>query len=496
MAQWAPIPGFVGDSYMARSLRADAQRAVNQYLSMLESSHSKNTAMMQGSPGTRLFGTLPTLPVRCLWGGDGRLFAVGGSTIYELNSDGTIKTTYGAIPGDSGNTTPVRLFANGTVLYGVSGNIAFYVNGAPVDGSYITIPQFGLNGDGSGPVTADFGAYCDGYFIAQEPGTNFVFISPPLDNAGLWDSLQFFAKSGAPDRLLATIHDHEEVYLMGYETIEVWQDTGQGLNGFAFQKDPGATMQIGIGAPWSAVSMDLGIAWLNQDVRGRGVAYFAQGYQPQRISTHAIEKVWATYSSITDAEGYTYKEEGHEFWVLTFIAGNATWVYDFTASQQVGRPIWHERITGGTLDGRGNLQGRQRQHCHCFVFGQHLVGDYLNGNIYTQSLDITNDNGTRIVRQRTCPNLGNMGLRMFGNGMRADMEMSDDSAITLAISRDGAKTYGLERTGLISNTDDGYLMAQWNRLGAWRNGNFRLTTNDDALYALVNAYLLATQGTA
>ncbi len=79
---------------------------------------------------------------------------------------------------------------------------------------YITIPQYGFNGNGSGDVTANFGAYCDGYFIAQNPDTNQVNISPPLDAAGLWDSLQFFSKSGAPDRLLATIHDHEELYLM------------------------------------------------------------------------------------------------------------------------------------------------------------------------------------------------------------------------------------------------------------------------------------------
>ncbi len=71
MAEWHPIPGFVGDSYMARSLRADAQRVVNLYLSMLESSQAKNTAVMQGTPGTRLFSTLPNAPVRCLWGGDG-----------------------------------------------------------------------------------------------------------------------------------------------------------------------------------------------------------------------------------------------------------------------------------------------------------------------------------------------------------------------------------------------------------------------------------------
>jgi hypothetical protein len=485
VANWIPIPGFVGDSYQARSLKADAQRAVNLYLSSLESSQAKNVAVLQGTPGTRVFGVLPTAPVRCLWAGDGRLFAVGGSTVYEINPDGTIKTNFGAIP-DGGATTPVKLFANGFVLFGVSGNCAFYVNGAPANN--ITIPQYGLNGNGIGPVTASYGAYCDGYFIAENPDSNQVNISPPLDNTGMWDALQYFSKTGAPDRLEATIHDHEEVYLMGYETIEVWQDTGQGLNGFAFQKDPGATMQIGIGARWSAASLDDGVVWLNQDVRGRGVAYFAQGYQPQRISTRAIEKAWGTYPTITDAEAFTYKEEGHEFWHLSFPSGNATWVYDRTESLLRGRPIWHERVSGG-------VTGRQRQHCHAFAFEQHLVGDYQSGKIYVQSLDITNDAGTPITRQRTCPHLGNMGMRMFGHALRTEMDDSLATAITLEISRDGGKTYGNPRTGRMANTDDGYLTAVWDRLGAWRNGNFRWTCSDDTQMTLINAYLLATQGT-
>ncbi len=150
--------------------------------------------------------------------------------------------------------------------------------------------------------------------------------------------------------------------------------------------------------------------------------------------------------------------------MIDFPSGNASWGYDYTASQQMGRSMWHERISGGTLDGKGNLQGRQRQHCHAFVFEQHLVGDYQNGNIYAQSLDYTNDNGTRITRQRTCPNLSSMGLRMFGHALRVDLDDTIDTTATLAISRDGAKTYSTERTGQIGNTDDGYLMAKWERL--------------------------------
>jgi hypothetical protein len=128
--------------------------------------------------------------------------------------------------------------------------------------------------------------------------------------------------------------------------------------------------------------MDNGLFWLGTDARGQGIVYRANGYTGVRISTHAVEYAIAQYGNISDAIAYTYQQEGHAFYVLTFPSGNATWVYD------VATQAWHERA--GWSDS-GFM--RHRSNCQCNFNGNIIVGDFENGNIYTFDLDVYADNG-------------------------------------------------------------------------------------------------------
>ncbi|MCP4934695.1 MAG: hypothetical protein GY927_10945, partial [bacterium] len=58
---------------------------------------------------------------------------------------------------------------------------------------------------------------------------------------------------------------------------------------------------------------------------------------PVRISQHGVEVAWQKYTTIEDAEGFTYTLDGHIYCVWTFPTANKTWEYDVTAQQ------WHER---------------------------------------------------------------------------------------------------------------------------------------------------------
>ena len=101
-----------------------------------------------------------------------------------------------------------------------------------------------------------------------------------------------------------------------------------------------------------------------------------------RVSTHAVEYAIAQYGNISDAFAYTYQQEGHGFYVLTFPSANATWVYD-AATQ-----AWHERA--GLVNGQFT---RHRSNCQCNFGGETIVGDFENGNIYKYSLEVYADNG-------------------------------------------------------------------------------------------------------
>ena len=74
----------------------------------------------------------------------------------------------------------------------------------------------------------------------------------------------------------------------------VWADIGD--PDFPFAPIPGAFIEQGIGSRFGWTVVDNELYWHGQNEDGGRVAYRAQGYQPQRISTHAVEQAWAALS--------------------------------------------------------------------------------------------------------------------------------------------------------------------------------------------------------
>jgi hypothetical protein len=168
--------------------------------------------------------------------------------------------------------------------------------------------------------------------------------------------------------------------VFGTDTTEVWYDSG--ATDFPLTPIQGAFNETGCIAPYSVAKLDNSLFWLGNDPRGFGVIYRSNGYASQRVSTHAIEYAIQGYTDISDAVAYTYQQEGHAFYVISFPTGNATWVYD------VATGAWHERayLTNGEFT-------RHRSNCQCNFQSTTLVGDYQNGNIYKFDLDVYADNG-------------------------------------------------------------------------------------------------------
>lgn len=245
------------------------------------------------------------------------------------------------------------------------------------------------------PVFASQGAFLDGVFIAAKPNSKQMNNSE-IDDGENWPLLYKASKQSYPDNIRSLLADHEELYVFGTtKETEVWS-ANPASNAFAFARNPGGVMPHACVAAFSPVNLADGVAWLGGGDKGWTVAYRATGFVPVRVSTHAIEAEWATYPDTSDAVSFSYTEQGHEFWVINFPSGNATWVYDATAAAWHRRGYWN----GTSLD-------RQLQMFHGYVFGRHYVGDYSNGNLYIQSLDADDDNGQPILRQRAAPHLNN-----------------------------------------------------------------------------------------
>lgn len=533
--------GFIGPSYTLKSVSADAQKSMNLYCENDESGAGKSARQLLGTPGLATFCTLATTPVRGVWAGGaplstgGRLFAVGGSKLYEVDSGGTA-TLLGDV-GDDATHTPVQMFPNGNQLaiisagnfyladgitvtqpsfpngvgvVSTSGTAVTWVSGDVFDasmiGSAIIINAVSYNvtavadshhltiGSTAGTqsnkaygafilVTATTGCFLDGYFIIQKPDSKQFNLSA-LNDGTTWDPLDFGIKQGYPDNIGSILADHEDLWLFGETTTEVWRDNGGNETApFPFERDPGAFIHQGIAAPWSAVSLNNGVAWIGTDTRGGPIAWRSQGYTPSRVSTHAVEVAWGAYSTVADAMAFVYVDRGHTFWVISFPTGNATWVYDATTN------LWHER---GFWSGSAVV--RHLGRCHCDVFGKHLVGSYATGIIYDMSLAYLDDAGTSIHRIRAAPHASNEDNWIFFSRFRLDAENTGALAPSLDWSVDGAVTFGTART-TTSNAVSAFARYDWRRLGRSRDRVFRITITAAVRVVLIEAYLDFQAGT-
>jgi len=359
---------ILGSSYVARSINAADNRMVNLFPEVIPEG-GKEPGFLNRAPGLELLQTVGSGPIRALWahqtnGAD--FYVVSGTEVYKMTSTTATPVKLGNII-DGG---PVSIADNGTQIFFACNGPSYIYNEATNEFKQITDPDF------PGAVTV---GYLDGYFVFNEPNSQRVWVTSLLDGSSI-DPLDFASAEGSPDGLVCVNVDHREAWLFGTDSVEVWYDAG--LADFPLTRIQGAFNEIGCVAAFSVAKLDNSLFWLGTDARGQGIVYKANGYTGQRVSTHAIEYAIAQYGNISDAVAYTYQQEGHGFYVLTFPSANATWVYD-AATQ-----AWHERA--GLVNGQFT---RHRSNCQCNFGGETIVGDFENGNIYKYSLDVYSDNG-------------------------------------------------------------------------------------------------------
>jgi hypothetical protein len=477
--------GFVGPSYSSQSLNADCQRCVNWYPEMIESRMGKNVAALYPTPGLDLFSALVGPSVRALavvWPtGDAveRVFAVSGAVFYELFSDGSNQVR-GAVSVDS---IPASIAASQSQLVIISGGTAYSYDLATDTFAAIA----GMLGT---PIQAGF---TDGYFIVLLKNSKQFQISGLLD-ATSWNGLDTAIVSVFADNVVSMLVDHREIWLLGRKASQVYYNSGN--PDFPFDVISGAFIEQGSTAAWATVRLDNSLFWLGGDERGNAVAWRAQGYTPARVSNHAVEFAWQGYSTVADAVGYPYQDQGHAFWVIRFPTANATWVYDTSTG------LWHER---GFWDTPSSSYWAHLSQNHVYAFGKHLVGNWNSGNVYEMSIDLYDDDGAAIRRLRRCPHLSNEQRWMFHHQLQVDLEVGlglvtpaipgyDPQAI-LRWSNDGAKTWSNDHFASAGKLGEYKKRVIWRRLGRSRDRVYELTVSDPIPWRVADSYLEISPGT-
>jgi hypothetical protein len=122
------LKGFVNETYPARSVAIETDRAVNWFLEQ-DPQDEKNYIALIGTPGTAVYKTAGNGPVRP--GGlhvfNNQLFVVSGNQLFDISAAGVVSSALGTLQTSSG---PVSMADNGLSLAGVGGNQLMITDGA------------------------------------------------------------------------------------------------------------------------------------------------------------------------------------------------------------------------------------------------------------------------------------------------------------------------------------------------------------------------------
>ncbi len=351
---------ILGGAYTASSINVADNRCINLFSEpVLEGSESP--AYLQRCPGLRLLANIGNGPIRGMWAfqsNTNKSFVLSGNSLYRIDKSWNA-TLVGTVTG----VGPVSIADNGRQLFIASDVDSYIYDDVNQVLSRITDVDF------SGAVTVGF---LDGFFVFNQPNSQRLWVTALNDGTSI-DALDFSSAEGAPDNIVGIVVDHREVWVFGENSVEVWYNAGNA--DFPLSRIQGAFNEIGCAAKYSISRLDNGLFWLAKDARGKGMVYRANGYTGQRISTHSIETEIQKYSDISDAIGYTYQQNGHSFYVLTFPTANKTWCFD------VATGLWHERASWSD----GNFT-RHRGACQMSFNNEIVIGDYQNGKIYAFDL--------------------------------------------------------------------------------------------------------------
>lgn len=466
------IPAFANGAYASQSPNADCEVCINLYPEAMESPGAKAAAVLYPCPGFIQRFTLSPGPIRGMYSNAGRTFAVSGFNLYELFSDYTsiLRDTVAV------NDNPAVFTSNGSAggQLGITSGDHFYC----YDLNANTLTEV-LS---SGATTCDF---LDGYGLVLDAATSTLRVSD-LEDMSNFDPTQVAQRSQGADPWISMKVIQSNIWLMGEQTAEAWSNVG--TFPFPFAPVPQGFIQQGTRSAFSLASLNNTLVWLQHNAQGAGMVMRLNGYDPQRISTHAIEFAIQGYAQVEDAIGFTYQQQGHDFYVLNFPHAAATWVYDLNTN------LWHARGYWNPLTASFECY-RIQSHCHT-TQNVHFVGDRITGAVYEMSIETALEvDGTGIRRVRQFRGLNENELRIFYSNAQLVLQsgvglvtgQGTNPQVMLTWSNDGGHAFSSEIWASAGRLGDYGARVMWRGSnGSARNRVYQVAMTDPVPWRLIN----------
>jgi hypothetical protein len=475
-------PGFTGPSYRSRSLDVSPERTINMYGEVADAGGTPPQLVLYGMPGLRRRRTFVQGPVRGLYtASNGRVFAVSGSRLSEVFSAGP--------PVERGTLVSTT----GLVSMTDNGLLLALVDGAHGYGLDFTTQAFSATTDTDFHGGATI-AFLDGRFVWNVPGTGQYqwseLYSPSID------SLAFATAEARPDPLVGLLVSQRELWLFGTQTTEVLYSTGDPFT--PFQRLPGAFQEVGSVGPWVAQALGNTVIWVTQNTQGQGVVVAAQQYQPRRISTPPIEWALSQSRRLAEAVGMAYSQAGHSWYGLYVPDLETSYWYDVSTQQWSERgTLWANSLR--VVSGDDPVWYPWRPYVHTFGHGQHLVGSWEAGTLWTLDPTCYTDDDRPLVRQRITPTLRQdqdwvqlTRLRVHletGVGLDGGVVPGSDPQVMLRLSRDGGRIWDNARWASAHRLGQSGRTVEWRRLGRARQFTAEVSVSDPVPVTILGASL-------
>jgi len=439
-----------GGFYQAESLPTSAQRCVNWMPVIPQTANALSKIELFHVAGIKQFAT-------CLPDNRGAhvmaevAFFVNGNTLQEIPANG-VAISRGTIEGAG----QVSMADNGSKLViVVPGGRSYVWDGLTL--VEITDTDFRVS---------DTVSFKDGFFIFTASDGS-VFFNSALNDPLNYRALDFGTAEIDPDKIVASIVIHNELFIVGTETIELFQNIG-GAD-FPFQRIGGANIQKGAHAKFSIVKLDETFVFAGGGFNEKTAIWqVTDSSRATKISTAAIDNEIQKFTKeeIENSRAFSYSDRGNEIAVFTFeseVIPSRTFAYNGTTSKLSGIPSWFEFQSGVT-------DNQWRVRSLIAAYGKLLVGD-TDGRVGELDKETFTEYGNTIARSFTGSPLYNQSISIYISKLILTMESGVgtsgqglDPVVRMSFSDDG-RTFTGERVRKIGKKGAFGQETHWRRLG-------------------------------
>jgi hypothetical protein len=363
---------------------------------------------------------------------NGICYRVMGSKLVTVSSTGVI-----TIIGDVGNNGLLVTMDYSFDRLAIASNEDLFYYSPSLGLIQVTDPDLG--------VVLDV-VWVDGYFMTTDG--EFLIVTELSDPTQV-NPLKYGSSEIDPDPVVALLKLRNEIYALNRNTIEVYDNVGGDL--FPFQRIEGAQIEKGVVGTHACCVYLESIAFVGSGFNEAPGVYLGGNAKANKISTQEIDQILLEF---TEAQLSTIKiearnDKAHEH--LYIHLPDRTIVFDASASQELGQPVWF--VLTSSLVGLSKYRAQNLVYC----YDKWLVGDPLNTNVGYMVSNISSHYGQKVRWE--------FGTTIvYNEGRGAIIQNLELVGLT------GSAAYGVEPTINTSYSTDGQTYSQQKFINAGLTG--------------------------